>query len=315
MTFPQFVQNPTAINLAGLSASTWTTFASGAPAGATGMAALIVGNSGTQARELRKTGSSDTFTADTIASSQQVVRFTGLNGSGQFDYWSAGGNQTSDLIYPLAYFGPEATFPTNQIIMGSTLTTSFVNNYSTGGNAPSAIAAVFAIHGGNDVSCYFRHPSSTDTLQNGNESTARRDWFCALNGSQQYSAIAGTAGRQPYLVCYFTSNVVEANAATHNVVVRTPGTAGSYQNLSSSGDTNPIGTLYYLRSPSASEAFQLSGLGTAWSAPNQVPCGTLAGLGLAYTPAQANIASTVLVINELAYFTAGGVANALAWIT
>lgn len=308
MAFPQFIQNPVAISLAGLTDATWTTLASGAPAGASGMAILLVGGSGgSTAREFRKTGSSDNYVSDTSSTSQQTVRWVGLNGSGQFDYY--GGNvATSDLIYPLAYFGAEATFPTAIVAMASTLTTSFAT-YSTGGHATAGLAAVFAIHGASDYNSYFRLPTSTDDFSNNNESNvARRDFFCALDGSQQYGAKAGTAGRQPYLVCYFTSNVV----TTTNATTRTPGTAGSYQNLSTAGDTAPIGAAYYLHAPSTTYAYQLSAQGTSWTAPNDNNAGGYAGPGLAYTPAQANIANLALVVSELAYFT--GAPVSVAWL-
>ena len=311
MSFPSFIQSPTAISAAGFASGSWNIgIASGAPAGATGMAVLLVGNAGggSIAREFRKTGSTDNYIADALPASEQVVRFVGLNGSQQFDYYS-GAAATGDLIYPLAYFGPEATFPTNIIVMASTLTTSFAT-YGTGGNAPGGIAAVFAIHGGGDYDTYFRHPSSTDAFQNGNESAAgRRDFFCALDGTQEYAAISGNAGRQPYLVCYFTSNVT----CNTNAVARTPGTAGSYQNLSTAGDTSPIGHMYYLRSPSTSYTYQLSGQGTSWTAPNVAPAATLAGPGLAYSPAQANIQNLALIVSELAYFTASAPVS-VAWL-
>lgn len=276
---------------------------------------LLIGTvgGGSVAREFRKTGSTDNYVSDTTPISQQHYRYVGLkagqNGVNDFDYYSAV-NASTDLIYPLCFFGPEAVFPTNIIAMASTLTTSYVNNYSTSGNAPSAIAAVFNIHGGGDYDCYFRHPSSTDTFENANEgATGRRDWFCALDGSQNYSAKAGNAGRQPYLVCYFTSNVT----VNINAVTRTPGTAGSYQNLSVAGDTSPIACEYYLHNASTSYAYQLSGQGSGGTAPNNNGSGGFAAPGFAYAPAQANIANTALVVSELAYFTAPAPVS-VAWL-
>ncbi len=310
MAFPNPILSPfTAINASGFSNATWNTgIASGAPAGATGMAVLLVGaaGGGTTAREFRKTGSADNFVSDNCPQGQQILRFVGLNGSGQFDYYSGAG-APGDLIYPLCYFGTEVTFPTSIIAMGSTLTTSYAT-YSTGGNAPAGLAAVFAIHGSTDYNSYFRHPSSADDFANGNEGVARRDWFCALDGSQQYAGKGGATGLQPYLVCYFTSNITTNITA----VTRTPGTAGSYQNLSTSGDTSPIAQLFHMHSPSTTVAFQLSGQGSSGTAPNVVPCGTLAGAAMAFSPAQANIANTALAISELAYFTSN--TPIVAWL-
>lgn len=311
MSFPNPILSPfTAINAAGFASGSWNTgIASGAPAGATGMRVLLVGGTGANiAREFRMTGSSDNYVSDVCAANQQHYRYVGLNSSGQFDYYSAT-NATTDLIYPLCYFGAEATFPTNIIAMASTTTTSYATD-STSGNAPGAIAAVFNIHGGGDYATYFRHPSSTDDFANANEGAGgRRDWFCALNGSQQYAVKAGNAGRQPYLVCYFTSNVT----VNTNAVVRTPGTAGSYQNLSTTGDVNPIACEYYIHSPSTAYAYQLSGQGSGGTAPNDNGSANYAAPAFAYAPAQVNIANTALVVSELAYFTSSSSVQ-LAWI-
>lgn len=310
MPFPSPVLSPAAISTASVAQSTWTTLSSGAPAGATGMVVLLTTSSGggAVAREFRKTGSTDNYVTDSMGANQQIVRWVGLkagqSGVNDFDFFNAASVVGEASLYPLCYFGSEAVFPTAIIAMASTLTTSYVNTYSTGGNAPSALAAVFNIHGGGDYYAYFRHPSSTDAFDCNNESASgRRDWFCALNGSQQYSAKAGNAGRQPYLVAYFTSNVV---IPTNGIgVTRTPGTAGSYQNLSVSGDTSPIAIPYYLHFNTTSEAYQLSGQGTSWTAPNLASAGGFGAPGFAYAPAQANIASTSLVVSEMAYFTAG----------
>lgn len=312
MAFPDFLQSPSAISTAGLTSNQWNTLSSGAPPGASGMTIRLVGGSGSGAREFRKTGSSDTYTTDSTPSTQQLDRWVGLkagqNGVNDFDFYSL--TASTDVITPLVYWGPEVTFPTNQIIMPSTLTTSMAT-YSTGGNAPSALAGVFRIRGAGDFDSYFRHPSSTDTFQNGNENAScGRDFFCALNGTQQYAAVAGTAGRQPYLVAYFTSNVV---IPTNGIAVtRTPGTAGSYQNLATTGDTSPVGIIYYMHS-NTSYAFQLSGQGTSWSAPNTVYAGAYAGPSIAYAPAQANIANLALAVSELAYFI--GSSPSIAWVT
>lgn len=163
MSFPDSILSPfSAVSLAGITDATWFTVSSGAPANATGMLYLLAtGTGGSVVRETRKTGSSDNYVSDTIQNATQTVRAVGLNGSGQFDYYGQT-NASTDLIYPLIFFGSEATFPTNIIIMGSTLTTSYAT-YSTGGNAPGGLAAIFAIHGSNDYDVYFRHPSSSDT--------------------------------------------------------------------------------------------------------------------------------------------------------
>jgi hypothetical protein len=278
------------------------------------MTIKLAGGVGSAAREFRGADSTDNYVSD-ACTNQQYTRWCrlqpGQNGVNDFQYYSAAAAPANDVITPLVFWGPEATFLQNIVAM-STLTTSYAT-YGTGGNAPAGLAAVFSIHGTNDYDVYFRHPSSTDAFDNGNEGVARRDWFCALNGTQQYAAKAGNAGRQPYLVCYFTSNVVVP--ANGIAVTRTPGTAGSYQNLSTSGDTNPIGAAYYLHSPSTGYAYQLSAQGTSWSAPNVVPGGGYSGGDVAYTPAQVNIANLALVVSELAYFTAGAGANAIAWVT
>lgn len=299
-SFPNPILNPTSISLSGVTTSTWTTLASGAPSGATGMAYLLSVGAGSFVRETRKNGSTDAYISDACGSSDNLLRFCGLDGSGNFQYYTTNTTPTNDAIYPLIWFGGEATFPTNIIAMGSTLTGSYTT-YSTGGNAPGALAAVFNIHGGSDYASFFRHPSSSDDFANANEAATRRDWLTALNAGQQYAAKAGNTGRQPYLVCYFTSNYV--TPSNFNSVVRTPGTAGSYQNLSTSGDNSPLAIVYYLDSPSTSYTFQLSGQTSAWTAPTAPPGGNFASQQLAIAPAQANIQNVALAIYEQGYFT------------
>lgn len=299
MSFPQFVLNPAAITLSGLSQSTWSgAIASGAPAGATGMLCAVAGPNGSVVRELRKNGSTDNYTSDGgVAVGSLVYRFVGLDSSGQFNYFSASTTPNSDTIYPIAYFGSEAVFPTNIIAMGSTLTTSYAT-YSTGGNAPGAIAAVFAIHGGSDFNSYFRHPSSTDSFASVNESTTTRHWLCALDGSQEYAGKAGTAGRQPYLVAYFTNGY----SPNTNVVDRTPGTFGSYQNISSSGDTSPVGIAYHGYCSSTAALLQISEQTSTWSAPDDNIAGKFSANVFAGAPVQANLASANIALKELGYF-------------
>jgi hypothetical protein len=235
-----------------------------------------------------------------------------LSSSGQFDYFAT--NASTDLIYPLCFFGPEAVFPDNIVAM-PTSTTAYAT-YSTGGNAPAGLAAVFVIHGASDYNSYFRHPSSTDTFSSANEAGGGgvRHFFCALNGSQQYACKTGTTARQPYLVCYFTSNVVEANAATHNAVVRTPGTAGSYQNLATTGDSSPIACEYYIGNAVTGYQWQLSGQGSTVTAPTALADAGFVGPAFAYAPAQVNIANTGCAVQELAYFTAPS-GTSIAWLT
>ena len=264
------------------------------------MLCAVAGPNGSVVRELRKNGSTDNYTSDGgVAVGTLAYRFVGLDSSGNFNYFSGSTTPNSDTLYPIAFFGAEATFPTNIIAMGSTLTTSYAT-YSTGGNAPGALAAVFAIHGGSDFNSYFRHPSSTDSFASVNDGGTTRHWLCSLDGTQEYAAKAGTAGRQPYLVCYFTKGY--SPGATPTLTDRTPGTFGSYQNIASTGDTSPVGIAYHAFSSTTAQVMQISEQGSTWSAPNDNIAGKFSANVYAGAPVQANLATSALALKELGYF-------------
>lgn len=302
---PTPILNPAAVSFTGFSVSAWNTVTaanSGAPVGASGLAYLLVTANASFVRETR-TGPADSptdnYVSDTMGQNQQTLRFCKLDGNGAFQYYTTNTTPTTDTLYPLMWFGAEAVWPVSIIAM-PTMTNAFAT-YSTGGNAPLGIAAVFNIHGANDNAAYFRLPTSTDNWENGgNENAGRRDYMTMLDSSQNYAAKAGTTGRQPYLVMYMTTGFTGYSTA----VDRTPGTAGSYQNLSTSGDSSPVAILYQMYNSSGTQvAYQLSGQGSTWTAPSQVPGGKFSANAIAYAAAQVNIATTAMAVKELGYFT------------
>lgn len=296
MSFPQGIQNPTAISLSGVSVSTWTTLSAGTvPAGCTGMIAVLSVGNGNYVRDFRAVGSSETATAVGTSNAEQYYELIPLNSSGQFQYYTTNTTPTTDVLTPLVWLGPEWTFLTPKVAMPAMTTT--LATYSTGGNAPGAVAAAFKAYSGGINEYWVGHPLITPSVApdgNANPSTI----IAGLDGSQEFAGKCITSGVTPYLVAYCTGGYTGFTSGGVLLNV-TPGTTGSNQNLPT--DTGAVWAAYYGKQTTLA-AISASPQGTTWTPPSKELAQQQGGMIVISEPAQINIPTTTSIY-EIGYFS------------
>ena len=298
--------NPTALTWVVVGTTQWVTYnlTGIIPTNATGVILNYAQLNGYQNTiQVRKKGSTDSLLPNNITGlNEQTVLYCGVDSSQNFEFYteaSFAGNQ----LWVLGYFTSDATFSTNATALAATTAATWTS-YNLSSSAPNAIAAIIYLP-------YYagavRKNGSTDAFGNFYEASPGARYYIVGLDSSQICQLFTNASSVPYLMGYITSGITwNLNATT-----RTP-SAGSFQGLPT--QTNAIGYLYQLNSPSTFYSYSLCGITVSGYALNLGNPGQLNGQAPSGGPqAQIKIQNTGLAVYEVGYFTDLG--TSLAWVS
>lgn len=294
---PQSLTLPTTFNV-------WTPTSLSAyiPSTATGVMLLFQGATVTAGSYFaaRMTGSGDTYSGGVAyAIGTQGHLWSGCSGTQSIDILLGGsGAANGAALWLIGYTGPEATYTANALLLGTVSTSAYTTfNLSTTGAAGASAAIV--TFGTNPGPCGLRQLGSTDDYLASNTPGTGvgplGGYLVGIGTGANANQIAAKASNSCSLYLMGWMNGVVWNT---NAIVRTPGTTGSLQALTT--EPNGIGYLYQMK---ATAAYDWTIANTSGSTlPNSIGGkGSTAVMSTGATP-YANISNTAQGVLELGYF-------------
>lgn len=287
---------PPTVSLAGFNINNWNTLNAGVGTGPSAVVILVsTGPTANPTIGWRQTGQTGFTATSTIGANHQCYGVVGLQ-SGQFDlYLSA---TTGVTVYVYGTLGPEYV-PITPVDL-TALTGSYQNYNVTSQTAQNAIAVALQINNGAGVGFrYGASGASTDAFNTANGTSVLNNYIIGLDPSQNFQGVSGN-GQTPILLGYWTAGI-----SWHiNAVNVTPGTAGSFQNLTpAAGDTSPLGFIFDNTSTAGTYTYSLSEQGSGLALA-QSPVGGWHGMAIGANPAQINMSTiTTTTLYERGYFT------------
>jgi hypothetical protein len=290
-----FLANPVSLSISGMTIGAWNTVnaSSYLPPGVTGIMAIAYDTVAARFA-VRMTGSTDTFSpTSNVNANTQSLLITGVNSSGQFDFWPS--NVSTAQLLLIGFFGSDASFVANSADVG-TLNTSYTT-YNLSGYVPAGtLAAILTTSGNPNTS--FRQNGSTDSwlgdIPTGSGGIPYA--IVGLDGSLKFQADSNSTTATIQLMGYITAGITWNT----NSINRTPGSAGSFVALAT--ESGAIGYLYQTANVSTQYDYTICASGIA-TLPYALQSGGSKGQMACGAPPTAQISNTGLSIYELAYFT------------